>query len=172
MAEKKREEKSTAFSIARDFVISQTISHCPEQRDKKSHPMPARQQKHVHCTVAQAISESSHWVSIAQLGTCIQKVASFCLSNLHRTLSGLACALRQLPTTSTRNCCTETTHWSPKASAPINSPVCELRVAKRWSCLHEIACARTLLEAHLKIQHKMSSFSFKRQHNLKQEKTE
>ena len=57
---KKTQEKSTAFSIAQDFIICQIISHCPGQCDEKLYPMPARQQKYIHCTVAQVISESSH----------------------------------------------------------------------------------------------------------------
>lgn len=80
---KNNKKKSTAFSIAQDFITCQIIAHCPGQHDEKLYPMPARQQKYIQCTVAQAISESSPWVSIiAQLKTYIQKTASFCLSTL------------------------------------------------------------------------------------------
>lgn len=79
---KKKEEKSTAFSIGQDFITCQITAHCPGQHDEKLYPMPARQQKSIQCPAAQAISESSHWVSIiAQLKAYIQK-ASFCLSTL------------------------------------------------------------------------------------------
>lgn len=92
--QKKKEEKSAAFSIARDFLFCQIISHCPGQRDEKLYRMPARQQKYIHCTVAQVISESSHWVSIiVQLRTYIQKMASFCLSNLAVCSQTCICSL-------------------------------------------------------------------------------
>lgn len=96
---KKKKKKSTAFSIAQDFIICQIISHCQGLRNEKLYPMPARQQKYICCTFAQVISESSHRVSIiAQLRTYMHKMASFCLSNLAlhsqtciRTLSTIHC---------------------------------------------------------------------------------
>lgn len=70
---KKKKKKSTVFSIAWDFIICQIISHNPRQRDEKLYPMPARQQKYIHCTFAKVIPESSYWVNIiAQLRTHIQ----------------------------------------------------------------------------------------------------
>lgn len=57
---KKKKKKTTAFSIAQDFITCQIIAHCPGQHDEKLYPMPPRQQKYIQCAVAQAISESSH----------------------------------------------------------------------------------------------------------------
>lgn len=57
---KKKKQKNSAFSIAQDFITCQITAHCPGQHDEKLYPMPARQEKYIQCTVAQAISESSH----------------------------------------------------------------------------------------------------------------
>lgn len=94
---KRKIEKSTAFSIAWDFTICQIISRCPGQHNEKLYAMPARQQ-YIHCTFAQVISESSHWVNIiAQLRTYIQWMASFCLSTLALHSQTCICTLSTIP---------------------------------------------------------------------------
>lgn len=79
----RKKKKKQTQKKKQDFIICHIISHCLGQHDEKLYPMPARQHKYIHCTVTHVISEPSHWVSISpQLETYIQKMASFCLSNL------------------------------------------------------------------------------------------
>lgn len=60
MQKKSQTRKKENQKKKRDFIICHIISHCPGQHDEKLYPMPATQQKYIHCTVTQVISESSH----------------------------------------------------------------------------------------------------------------
>lgn len=80
---KKKKKKSTAFSIAQDYITCQIIAHCPGQHDEKLYPMPARQQKYIHFTVAQAISESSELASLHNWRPIFKRRPHFVYLTLH-----------------------------------------------------------------------------------------
>lgn len=80
---KKRRKKPLPFQLHKTLSLVKLLHIVQDSMMKNLYPMPPKQPKCIQCAVAQAISESSHGVSIiAQLKTYIQKTTSFCLSTL------------------------------------------------------------------------------------------